>query len=160
MQVSRRDALMGATAAAVVTAAIAAPLAIKAAGVKAALAGDPVIALIDEHIALFPEAYPDFDQFPEEDWSRIEEQLQTVRDLCDNLLCDVFRTPAESFDVVLAKARLAYRIERGERTNSREPLEDMAPPYDGDNNFGALDSKQLVWSLLNDLERLARSAGS
>ena len=38
MQISRRDALMGATAAAVVTGAITAPLAI-----KAALAGDPVL---------------------------------------------------------------------------------------------------------------------
>ncbi len=45
MQISRRDALMGATAAAVVTGAATAPLAMKAAGVKAALAGDPVIGL-------------------------------------------------------------------------------------------------------------------
>ncbi len=48
MQITRRNALMGATAAAVVTSAITAPLAIKAAGVKAAgvkeaLAGDPVL---------------------------------------------------------------------------------------------------------------------
>ncbi len=43
MIITRRDALMGATAAAVVTGAITAPLAIKAAGVKAALAGDPVL---------------------------------------------------------------------------------------------------------------------
>ena len=43
MQISRRDALRGATAAAVVTGAAMAPLAIKAAGVKAALAGDPVL---------------------------------------------------------------------------------------------------------------------
>ena len=44
MQISRRDALMGATAA-VATAATTAPLAIKAAGVKAALAGEPLVAL-------------------------------------------------------------------------------------------------------------------
>ena len=46
MNITRRDALLGATVAAVVTGAIAAPLAIKAAGVKAALAetSDPVIA--------------------------------------------------------------------------------------------------------------------
>ena len=43
MQISRRDALLGATAAAVVTGAATAPLVIKAAGVKAALAGDPVL---------------------------------------------------------------------------------------------------------------------
>ena len=48
MSISRRNALMGATAAAVVTGAITAPLAIKAAGVKAAMAAqlDPVAALV------------------------------------------------------------------------------------------------------------------
>ena len=45
MQISRRGALMGATAAAVVTGVVTAPLAMQSAGVKAALAGDPVIAL-------------------------------------------------------------------------------------------------------------------
>ena len=39
--ITRRDTLRGATAAVVVTGAITAPLAIKAAGVKAALAGNP-----------------------------------------------------------------------------------------------------------------------
>ncbi len=43
MQISRRSALLGATAAAAVTGLAVAPLAIKAAGVKAALAGDPVL---------------------------------------------------------------------------------------------------------------------
>ncbi len=38
--ITRRDALMGATAAAITTTAITAPLAIKAAGVKAALGGN------------------------------------------------------------------------------------------------------------------------
>ncbi len=42
MQITRRNALLGATAA-VVTGAATAPLAMKAAGVKAALAGDPVL---------------------------------------------------------------------------------------------------------------------
>ena len=45
MDITRRDALLGATAAAVVTGAITIPLAIKATSVKAALAGDPVIDL-------------------------------------------------------------------------------------------------------------------
>ncbi len=42
MSISRRDALLGVTAAAVVTGAATAPLAIKAAGVKAALAGESI----------------------------------------------------------------------------------------------------------------------
>ena len=45
MQISRRDALMGATAAAVVTGATVAPLAVQSAGVKAALAADPAVDL-------------------------------------------------------------------------------------------------------------------
>ena len=48
MSISRRDALLGATAAAAVTGLTTAPLAIKAAGVKAALAGptdEPLIAM-------------------------------------------------------------------------------------------------------------------
>ncbi len=40
MQISRRDALLGATAAAIVTGAITAPLAMKSARVKAALTND------------------------------------------------------------------------------------------------------------------------
>ena len=43
MQITRRNALLGATAAAAVTGLTVAPLAIKAAGVEAALAGDPVL---------------------------------------------------------------------------------------------------------------------
>ena len=43
MQISRRGALLGATAAAAVTGLTVAPLVMKAAGVKAALAGDPVL---------------------------------------------------------------------------------------------------------------------
>ncbi len=43
MQISRRDALLGATAAAAVTGLTVTPLAIKSAAVKAALAGDPVL---------------------------------------------------------------------------------------------------------------------
>ena len=45
MDITRRNALLGATAAAVVTGASTAPLAIKAAGVKAALAVEPVVGL-------------------------------------------------------------------------------------------------------------------
>ena len=43
MKLTRRDALMGATAAAAVTGLTVAPLAMKAASVEAALAGDPVL---------------------------------------------------------------------------------------------------------------------
>ncbi len=50
MNITRRDALLGATAAAVVTGAIAAPLALKATATKAALAGEPLVVLEAELI--------------------------------------------------------------------------------------------------------------
>jgi len=53
--ISRRDAIKGATAAAVITGAILAPLAIKAAGAKAALAGDDAVLLA--RIEQFHEVY-------------------------------------------------------------------------------------------------------
>ena len=58
MSISRRDALRGATAAAVITGAALAPLAIKAAGAKAALASASdarIFALIEEHDRTFAE---------------------------------------------------------------------------------------------------------
>ena len=45
MSISRRDALLGAAVAAIITAAITVPLAIEAAGVKAALAGESIVGL-------------------------------------------------------------------------------------------------------------------
>ena len=152
MSISRRDALVGASAA-VAMAGVAAP-------VISLAAQDPVIATFDRYVALYSEAYPSFDRFPEDTWGKIEEELEPVRDRCDNLLCDVFRISARSLDGALLKARLAYRIELGQATDSREPVEDMAPPNDGSHNIGALDSQQLVWSLLRDLERLAGEARS
>ncbi len=69
--ISRRDALMGATAAAVVTGAIAAPLALKSAGVKAALGGDTVQA-DDAHLeALYAE------------WRAAEDAEFAARDIAD-----------------------------------------------------------------------------
>ena len=68
MSISRRSALLGATAAAVVTGAITAPLAIKAAGVKAALAGEE-----EQILALFRQLNP----------ARKEVSLMAVRAFLD-----------------------------------------------------------------------------
>ncbi len=70
MQISRRDALLGATAAAVVTGAATAPLAIKAAGVKAALAGEPLLAMEQEWNAIHKEL-----QDRDGQWSRAYDRL-------------------------------------------------------------------------------------
>ena len=65
MSISRRDALLGATAAAVVTGATTAPLAMKAAGVKTALAGDPVIGLSEQLRAASEAWFSAIDAFEE-----------------------------------------------------------------------------------------------
>ncbi len=59
--ITRRDALRGATAAAVVTGALTAPLAIKAAGVKAALGGG-ISAAIQQRYAEWQAARQSFDR--------------------------------------------------------------------------------------------------
>ena len=62
---TRRDALLGATAAAVVTGAATAPLAFKAADVKAALAGEPVIGLSEQLRAASEAWFSAIDAFEE-----------------------------------------------------------------------------------------------
>ena len=52
MSISRRDAMLGATAAVAVTGLTAAPLAIKAAGVKAALANEPLLVMERKWLAI------------------------------------------------------------------------------------------------------------
>ncbi len=72
--ITRRDALLGVSAAAVVTGAATAPLAIKATGVKAALAGvqadEPLLAIEQEWFAIHKELQERSDQ-----WSRAYDRL-------------------------------------------------------------------------------------
>ncbi len=70
MSISRRDSLLGATAAAVVTGATVVPLATKAAGVKAALAGEPLLAMEREWNAIHKEL-----QERDGQWSRAYDRL-------------------------------------------------------------------------------------
>ncbi len=71
MQITRRNALMGATAAAAVTGLTVAPVAMKAAGVQAALAGDPVL--------------PAFEAFEavRREFLAIDKRIDTVREAVD-----------------------------------------------------------------------------
>ncbi len=98
MNITRRDALVGATAAAVVTGAITAPLAIKAAGVKAALVGDPVLALERQWLAQldFIHNYPD----------DFDEALEPLYERADEIERQLFSMPAESVRGVPTKLRV------------------------------------------------------
>ena len=79
MNITRRDALMGATAAALTTGAIVAPLAIKAAGVKAALAGDPVNAALQRAHAEWERARQAFTDTLD-DLASVEERFWATAD--------------------------------------------------------------------------------
>ena len=98
MQITRRNALLGATAAAVVTGATVAPLAIKAGATKAALAGDPVLALEREWLAQldFVHNYPDDS----------DEALEPLYKRADEIERQLFLTPAETALGVLTKLRV------------------------------------------------------
>ncbi len=142
MQISRRDALMGATAAAVVTGAIVAPLALKATATKAALAGDPVAVLVRKAAAY-------------EEW--LNTIGGTVTDDEFNVLCAVHSemeyeirdTPSNSIEAIAGKVRIAW-------ANSVIKTETVrnGPPREFD-EFYPLDPARFIWSALQDLERLA-----
>ena len=103
-KITRRDALLGATVAAAVAGV---PATAKSAPAVLSAAQDPVIATIDRALALRPHAYPSFDQFSEETWGRLEEELEPVRRQYDDLISDVFPTPAKSLEGLRANRHCA-----------------------------------------------------
>ena len=133
MTISRRDALMGAGAAAVV------------AGVPGAVQAtqtDPVAVLARE-----ARAY--------EEW--LNRRNFTASDDEFNALCDhlseieykIRDTPATSFEGIAGKVRIAWKA-----------FSDMAgdgPPAEFD-QIAPLDPERFIWSALQDLERLAKTA--
>ncbi len=81
MNITRRDALRGAAAVAAITGAITVPLAIKAAGAKAALASASdarIFILIEEHDRTFAEMRKAGDRCSEAAWERMPPHLRHV----------------------------------------------------------------------------------
>ena len=148
MSISRRDALLGATAAAAVTGLTAAPLAIKAAGVKAALGGDPVLALEREWLARldFVHNYPDDS----------DEALDPLYERVHHVERQLFLMPAESVQGVLTKLRVWHYY--------YSPGSCADQPYDRVWWRGSLDNLPLAdlgsVAVMRDLERLAGEARS
>ncbi len=70
---------------------------------------------------------------------------------------DVFRTPATSFDGLIAKVRLAYRIWRPETKDStivsNEPIDASEAPDMSE--VAGLADEVMIWSIIQDMERLA-----
>ena len=136
MQISRRDALMGAGAAAVV------------AGVPGAVQAtqtDPVAVLVREARAY--QEWLDRRNFTASD--------DEFNDLCDHLSEMEYKirdTPATSFEGIAGKVRIAWK---GAMTCD----ELSGPPAEFD-KVAPLDPERFVWSALQDLERLAGEARS
>ncbi len=97
MNITRRTAL-ATTAAAITTAAIAAPIAIKAAGVQAALAGDPLLALEQEW-----RAFRDYiHNYPDES----DAALDPLYNRLTNMEVRIYETPATTPAGIAVKLRL------------------------------------------------------
>ncbi len=143
MSISRRGALLGASAAVAVAGV---PMAVAA---KAALAGDPdpVAALVNKALAYRDWLNSTPDDMPEEDFNSHCEALWEMYD-------QIRDTPAPSIKGILGKVRIAWIQEH----NSID--DELAGPPDDFGVVGSLEPKRFVWSALQDLERLAGEARS
>ena len=138
MSISRRGALLGATAAAVVTGATTAPLAIKAAAAQA----DPVAVLVNKALTFrdWLNAIPG--DMPEEEFNTQCDELWEMFD-------QIRDTPATSVEGIAGKVRVAYL-----QTEPSIGAERTGPPDDFC-QIGQLAPERFIWSALKDLERLA-----
>ncbi len=139
MQISRRNALMGATAAAVITGAATIPLAF-----KAALAGEPLLAMEQEWLESrdYYETYPD----------QSEEVDDRLFDKLLDLQYRILLTEAKSPAGVAVKLRMHCR-------NNCWAEEDFAAPKPEDALRGVGNLEVLpLKAALHDLERLAGEA--
>ena len=146
MQISRRAALLGATAAAVVTGGTVAPLAIKSTSVKTALAAqiDPVAALVRKATAYDEWLNTIGDTIP-------EDEFNVLCALHSEMEIEIRDAPSTSIEGIAGKVRIAWvNLAVGTETIRNGPDETFAP----------LDPRRFVWSALQDLERLAGEARS
>ncbi len=138
--ITRRDALLGATAAAVFTVATVAPLAIKSTSVKAALAAqiDPVAALVrkatayDEGLNTVSGTVPD-------------DEFNALCDIHSDMEIEIRDAPSTSIEAIAGKVRIAWR-------NSVVATETIR--NGPDETFASLDPRRFLWSALQDLEQL------
>ena len=148
MSISRRTAI-ATGAAAITTGAITAPLALKAAGVKAALAGepDPVAALANKAFAYRAWLNSIPGDMPEEEFNSHCEELWEIYD-------QIRDTPATSIEGIAGKVRVAL-------IQTYHPIDnEITGPPDDFELVGSLEPERFIWSALRDLERLAGEARS
>ena len=109
MNITRRDALLGATAAAAVTGLTAAPLATKAAGVKAALGGVPGAATGEDADAQVKALCRKWEAMYRhfESNSATDDERNARLPVMDRLADRIADIPARSFDEVVHKLKVA-----------------------------------------------------
>ena len=158
--ISRRDALRGATAAAITTGAITAPLAMQAAGVQAALAGDPAIILPVDPVLLLKRQWDARWAPYASETNEDEDVIDALHDRLSETAFQIFQTPAATIEGVTFKLvlwarqhvfqRYAVDGDWAESDNwSRLPV----------TAYRSLDLDHLpVVSALHDLERMAGRA--
>ncbi len=129
MQISRRNALMGATAAAAVVAGV--PGAVQA-------NADPEIEALLGQLAA-AEAHAEATG-ADDAWDRF-----------NDIQAQIVVTPAMTLGGTLSKARMAWSI-----TAACMDLDKTDPDFDPDS--GRLNDERFIWSILQDLERLAGEA--
>ncbi len=147
MSISRRTAI--ATAAAAVTGLTVAPLAMKAANVQAVLANvDPQIEALIGQLRAANACLENINILYHS--SGAEELGEESDILCDRMTdieVQIIQTPATTLRGLLDKARVAWHI-----TAEHENLDETDPDLYG------LDDPDFIWSALQDLERLAKTA--
>ena len=138
MSISRRGALIGAGAAAVVAGVP---------GEVQASQTDPVAVLVRKSRAY-------------EEWLNTiggtvsDDEFDALVNVGTEMECQIWNTPSTSFEGIAGKVRLAWEgsvIQTDEMRNG--------PPKEFD-EFKPLDPLRFIWSALQDLERLAREARS
>ena len=143
MSISRRTAL-ATGAAAITTAAITAPLALKAGATKAALGAkaDPVVALVNKALPYRRWLDSTPDDMPDEEFNALCRPLWEMYD-------QIRLTPATSVEGIAGKVRVAWI-----QTHPTIDGERNGPPEEFD-IIGQLAPERFIWSVLQDLERLA-----
>ena len=142
---TRRNALVSAGAA-VVTGAVTAPLALKAAHTKAALAGEPLLAMEQEWL----ESRDYYETYPDQSDEADDRLFDKLLDLQYRILLTEAKSPAG----VAVKLRMHCR-------NNCWAEEDFATPKPEDAVRGVGNLEVLpLKAALHDLERLAQEARS
>ena len=180
MQISRRDALLGAGAAAVVAGVPEATVASEDPEIEALLGQlraangryDDLNAR--RHVALrlipraveearnaywCPAAAPQDVQdaynrhYEASGVSELDDQSGPILHNINDIEAQIMQTPATTLHGTLSKARVAWHV-----TAAMESLDETEPDFDGQQ--GRLDDPVFIWSILQDLEHLAGEARS